>query len=173
MVAWNLLNQLILHPQACASFPPLSLLYRRRSKIWSIQGFPALQWQSWKQVWSPASQHHNTIPRSISSLPPLSPSEGFQPSGATFQGHRGSLQSSVDTRMGSLKGGTGCWLASCPPCRAHHPLTFISALEIDLLHSPSPSPSSASLSLTYSVHTRPGGAFLLPSVAFEIGLNSL
>lgn len=64
------------------------------------------------------------IPRSFSSLPPLSPSKVFQPSGATFQHHRDSLQNSVDTRMGSSNGRTGGWLASCPPCRAHHPLTF-------------------------------------------------
>lgn len=43
------------------------------------------------------------IPRSISIF--LSPSKGFQPSGTTFQYHRDSLQSSVDTRMGSSKVG--------------------------------------------------------------------
>lgn len=111
------------------------------------------------------------ISRSISSFPPLSPSKGFQPSGTTFQYHRDSLQSSVDTRMGSSKGRTGGWLASCPPCRSHHPLIFISVLEIDLLHSPCPSPFSAFLPLTYSAHIR--SAFLLPSVRFEMGLNSL
>lgn len=113
------------------------------------------------------------IPRFISSFAPLSPSKGFQASGATFQHQWHSLQNSVDTRMGSSKSRTGGWLASCPLCRSHHPLTFISALEIDLLHSPSSSPSSASLSLAYFVHTRPGGAFLLHSVRFEMGLNSL
>lgn len=63
--------------------PSLSLLYRRRSKIWSIQGF---QHCSDRAVNRSGVLHHSTTHDSkvISSLPPLSPSKDLQPSGAMF-----------------------------------------------------------------------------------------
>lgn len=72
-------------------------------------------------------------PRAIYFLPPAPPSESFQPSGASSRNHRYSLRSSADTGMECSKDRTGGQFASCPPWRAHHPLTFISALEIYLL----------------------------------------
>lgn len=125
--------------------PSLSLLYRRRSKIWSIQGF---QHCSDRAVNRSGVLHHSTTHDSkvISSLPPLSPSKDLQPSGAMFniigtvcRAHwtpeRGLQRAELEGKLPSLQISLS--------------LTFTSALKTDFLHSWSPRPSSASVSYIF------------------------
>ena len=171
-VAWNISKQLILHPQAGAFFPPLPLLYRRRSTVWSTQGFPALQWQNWKRVWGPARQHH-AWPQGPLALFLLHPPKASSP------------QKQAPKILGTLCGAQQ--ILAWGRRRTESEVSFPAAFPKELVthwcfyppwkyicyHRPSPSPSPASPSLLNSAHTRPGGAFLLLSVSFEIGLSNL
>lgn len=127
---------------------------------------------SWKWVWGPAQQHH--------AWP-----QGPVPFFLLLHHPKASSSQEQDSKIA----GTVCrapWILEWGLQRTELKVSLPAALleegtlwylylpwKYICYHSPSPTTSSASLSLLYSAHTRPRGAFLPPSVRFEIGLSSL
>lgn len=134
-VAWNLSIHFILHPSLSHLY-----LYFTGGEAESDPSDPSKVFQCNDKdffiIYCNNRDGNGSTPRAISFLPLPPPFRIFQPSGASSQNHRDNLQSSVNTGMGSSKDRTGGWFASCPLWRAHHPVTFISVLEIHLLPQP-------------------------------------